>query len=691
MSRFLRRTVVVLAAGSALLATSAGVASAQPSAIGLISTFAGDGYPDADNRPAAAAEICTPQGVAMDRAGNVYFADYDNGAVREISGEDSTITTVAATKADYGMVADTDGDIYYVDDNSGVVREIKANHGGTVKVAGGGPGYQDAGDGGAATSATIEGPYGLALDGAGNLYIAELGGDRVRKVTPSGIISTVAGNGVTGNTGNGGPATSAELDDVFGVGVDYAGNLYISTFDQIRKVDTNGIISTIAGVTQGGFSGDGGPATSAEIETGPGIAVDLNGNVYFPEDVAGHEDAIREVTNDGIIHRVAGIGDLGFSGDGGPATSARTNGAAWITLDGLGGFYFADQNNQRIRRVDPNGTITTVTGDGICGHNGDGSAATHTALRNPTGTAFDSAGNTYIVDSGHDTIRKISTSGVTSTVAGNGTPGFSGDGGGATSAQLSRPTGIAIDGAGDIYIDDFGNNRIRKVYPNGTIQTVAGNGSYGYNGDGEPATQAELDDPQGIALDASGDLYIAEWYGQRVRKVDTDGAISTVAGTGTLGYNGDNQAATAAQLATPAAVTVDGAGNLYIADLNNNRVRKVATNGIITTVAGNGTGGFSGDGGPGAQAELNNPYSVAVDAAGDVYLSDVQNARVRKIRTDGTIVTVAGTGTAGYNGDGQPATSAELNYVVGLAVDGAGNLYLADTGANRVREVSFTG
>jgi sugar lactone lactonase YvrE len=333
--------------------------------------------------------------------------------------------------------------------------------------------------------------------------------------------------------------------------------------------------------------------------------------------------------------------------------------------------------------------ITTVCGNGTAGYTGDGGAATTAQLNNPTGVAFDAAGNMYIADPQNMRIRKVTPAGIITTYAGNGTGGYSGDGGAATAAELYKPWGVAVDAAGNLYIADELNSRIRKVTVAGIITTIAGTGTAGYSGDGGQATAAQLHQSNGVAVDAFGNLYLADEGNQCIRKVNTAGIISTIAGgIGTGGYSGDGGAATAAELHQPSGVAVDAAGNMYIADELNSRIRKVNTAGIISTVAGNGTGGYSGDGGAATAAELYYPTGVALDGSGNMYIVDYFNMRIRKVNTAGIIGTIAGTGTAGYSGDGGVATAAELYYPYGVAIDASGNLYIADEQNNRIRMVS---
>ena len=348
------------------------------------------------------------------------------------------------------------------------------------------------------------------------------------------------------------------------------------------------------------------------------------------------------------IDTFAGSGERvygGFDGDGGPATNARLASPVSVATDGAGNLYIADRGNNRIRKVDSSGTISTIAGTGEYGFGGDGGPATEAGLDSPNGVATDGAGNLYIADTSNHRIRKVDSSGIISTIAGTGDSrsfGFDGDGGPATNARLSYPSGVAVDGAGNLYIAERSNHRIRKVDSSGTISTIAGLGMRrrGFSGDGRPAVKAQLDQPEDVAVDGAGNLYIADSLNRRVRKVDSLGTITTIAGTGHApayrGQPGDGGPATNAQLSFPTGVAVDGAGNLYIADSGNHRIRKVDSAGTISTIAGTGRDGFRGDGGPATEAWLTNPYDVAVDGAGNLYIADYANRRIRKLTPGGS-------------------------------------------------------
>ena len=658
-----------------------------------INTFAGGALPTI--APATSVGIGQTR-VAVDAAGGVYIASLTLGVVFRLDPVAGTVTVVAgsgvggfngdngpATNAGLvqpdGVAVDSAGNIYI----STGSRVRRVTNGIITTVAGTGSSSSPLGDNGPATSGLLIGAAGLAVDAAGNLYIADLFGNRVRKVS-KGIITTVAGDGTAGFGGDNGPATSAQLFEPNTVAVDAAGDLYIADANnfRVRKV-SNGVITTVAGSGKSGSSGDNIPATSALVFAPRAVAVDMAGSLYIGE----IDNRIRKVTN-GIISTIAGTGKPGFGGDNGPATSAQMDYPDSIAIDATGNVYFSDTLNNRVRRVS-NSIITTVAGNGTL-QSGDSVQATSAQLAGPSGIAADSAGNVYIADSGSGRIRKVS-QGVISTIVGSGTTGVvssGGDNGPALSAQLATPSGIALDSAGNLYIAEAAASRIRKV-SGGIISTVAGNATHGFGGDNGPATSAQLNAPTGVAIDSAGNLYIADSLNQRVRKV-SNGVITTIAGNGTVGFSGDNGLATSAELHQPAGVSVDAVGNIYISDSVNARVRKIA-NGVISTVAGTGACcSGDGDGGLAINAQLIAPTGLSVDSAGALYIVDELDNRVRRV-ANGVISTVAGNGTHGFSGDNGPATSAQTNFALnlfapaGVAVGPGGKIYFSDSSSSRVR------
>jgi sugar lactone lactonase YvrE len=608
--------------------------------IGIITTYVGPGLP-VNGAQATTQAIDSPQSLAFDGAGGFYFASAYQNRVYRVSA-DGKIALVAG---------------------SGV------------------PGF--GGDGGPATSAQLKGPSGVAIDFAGNLFISDTDNARIRKVSSLGIITTVAGNESGGYSVDGKPATSVQLWGPSGITADSAGNLFVVDGNSIRKISVSGIITTVAGGGNDGL-GDDGLATWAQLNGPSGVAVDSFGNIFIADK---YNNRIRKVSSSGIITTVAGNGTEGFSGDNGPATSAQLDYPYGVAVDSKGNLFIADYYSCRIRKVSPSGIITTVAGPGSPSVGlGDGGSATSALLICPTGVAVDS-GSLFIVETNNNRIRKVSPSGIITTVAGGGNSGL-GDGGSATSAQLYNPSGVAIDSTGNLFIADTENHRVRKVSSSGVITTVAGGGEYGpYSG---PATSARLYNPSGVAIDSAGNLFIADTGNYSIRKVSTSGIITTIAGNGSGGYSGDDGSATSAQLNSPAGVAVDSVGNIFIADKYNNRIRKVSS-GIITTVVGNGTEGFSGDNGPATSAQLFNPNGVAIDSAGNLFIVDTRNNRIRKVSSSGIITTIAGGGDNRLLGDGGPATLASLSWPNGAAVDSAGAIFIADSLGRSIRKVSSLG
>ena len=641
---------------------------------GVVTRIAGTSRPgySGDGGPATSAQLYDPSGLAADSAGNLFIADSFNHRVRRIS---------------------TDGII--------------------VTVAGDGT-MGDSGDGRPATAAQLSYPISVAVDGAGNLFVVDAGfdgfsdyGNLVRKVSAQGIITTVAGGGpCCSYSSDGVPAVGADLTGPNRVAVDGAGNLYITEplTGRVRKVSPDGILTTVAGSLRQGTSqlgtscgagsgGNGKPATQASLCLPYGIAVDSAGNLFIAEygyrccydidDPIIENFAVRQVAPDGIIGTVTGSATPGITG-----CDCADIGSGSVAVDGDGNMFISD--SVLIRKVSPDGSATTIADSAAsCCFSGDGGAATAAQLHNPTAVATDGAGNLFIADTDNSRVRKVSPDGTITTVAGTGTYGFSGDGGLATNAQLWDVTSLAVDGAGNLFISDTRNYRVRKVAPDGTITTVAGGGTE--FGDGGQATSASLY-PIGVAVDGAGNLFIVDALPRsyRVRKVSPSGTITTVAGGG-QNSPADGQSATSVFL-NPRGLAVDGSDNLFIVD--GTRVWRVSADGILTKAAGTGSSGYSGDGGPATGAQLSTAWAVAVDGAGSLFIAE--GGRIRKVSSDGIITTIAGAGGCCYylpagqylwpssSGDGGPAITAQL-FPVGVAVDGAGNVYGADSNGNVIR------
>ncbi len=631
--------------------------------------FSGDGG------PAAAATLNFVRALAIDGKGNLYISDSGNNRVRKVATATGIITTCAG--------------------------------GGTSSA-----------DGVAATAAVVPAPYGLACDTAGNFYFGDLD-RRVRRVDAgTGIISTIAGGSQPtsetgpGLDGDGGPAIAASLFNISALALNAAGDLFIAESQRVRVVRAaTGIISAIAGNGGQGFAGDGDLATSAMLTNPQGLCVANSGDVYVV-DTDNHR--VRRISTNGVITTVAGTGVFGYNGDGILAVAATLFSPLGITLDGAANLYIADQYNHRIRRVAAStGLISTLAGNDSNGYSGDGSLATSTRFTRIGGIAYGPSGDLYIVAQGDHRICRVSAAtGIVTTVAGTGKSGFSGDGGPATAADLSNPCRIAFDHAGNLLIVDQANHRIRMVsVATGIISTIAGSGNSsisantgnGFSGDGGPATAAQFHEPVGLHVMASGDLLVTDMLNQRLRRISAaTGIITTICGTGELpagafivqgGFSGDGGPAVAAALNIPVDVEVDQAGNILIDDLLNNRIRRIsAVDGTISTIAGNGTAVTTtavGDGGPATAAILYNPTAISFDQRGDLIISvGNDNDALRRVdHLTGIITTIAGTSIRGFSGDGGPATLARLNRPSTSAIDPAGNLVFSDGDNFRVRKL----
>ena len=480
------------------------------------------------------------------------------------------------------------------------------------------------------------------------------------------MVSTLAGSGTAGYAD--GTGTAAQFDSPYGVAVDGAGTVYVADTEnhRIRKVTAAGVVSTLAGSTQGYADGTG---AAAQLNSPAGVAVDGAGSVYVTDD---YNHRIRKVTAAGVVSTLAGSTQGYTDGTG---TAAQFNFPFGVAVDGAGTVFVADTGSNRIRKVTAAGVVSTLAGSGTSGYaDGTGTAA---QFKNPYGVAVDGAGTVYVADEGNHRIRKVTAAGVVSTLAGSGTAGFA-DGTG-TAAQFNFPTGVAVDCSGTVYVADYVNQRIRKVTAAGVVSTLAGSGTAGF-ADGT-GTAAQFNFPTGVAVDGTGTVYVADYVNQRIRTVTAAGVVSTLAGSGTYGFA--DGTGTAAQFRDPHGVAVDAAGTVYVADYGNHRIRTVTAAGVVSTLAGSGTSGFAD--GTGTAAQFNNPKGVAVDGAGTVYVADYGNHRIRMVTAAGVVSTLAGSGTSGF-ADGT-ATAARFYNPWGVAVEGAGTMYVADASNHGVRAI----
>ena len=591
----------------------------------FVTTLAGSGMPTFADGNGIAASFNSPAGIARDNSGNIYIADQANNKIRKI-------------------------------DASGQV---------SVLAGSGMPGSHDDASG---ANATFNSPTGIAVDASGNVFVADKGNHRIRMVTQSGAVSTIAGSD-SGHTDL--PGTLAQFASPSGITLDRAGNIYVADTKNncIRFIDPSHNVNTIAGLPDRPAGHDSGSIGTARFFYPVGITIDVFNNILVTDSTS-----VRRIFG-GFVHTIAGGESIGF--DDKTGNDARFNGPAGMTTDASGNIYVADRYNHRIRFVKPDGSVTTFAGNGSATFHDD--ALDKASFNVPAGIIFDFAGNIYVADQGNNRIREMTI--VATTLAGS-TFGLVDDVG--TKAKFWFPANVATDAAGNIYVADAFNNRIRKITPGGSVTTLAGSGGSGpaaggYHDDVQ-GTRALFNSPEGVAVDASGNVYVADQGNNRIRKITPGGSVTTLAGDGNANWR--DGAGTVAEFNRPQDVAVDASGNVYVTDRGNSRVRKITPDGTVSTFAGNGI--QASIDGAGDSSSFNLLSGIAVDAAGNVFVAE--HAFIRMITPARRVSTIAGNGTVG-SGDG-PAFFASFNNPSDIVVDASGTIYVMDMFNNKVRKIT---
>jgi sugar lactone lactonase YvrE len=723
--------VVMLACGVA----SATAQTAAP--VYVFSTLAGPtvGGPGTADGTGTAAQFYNPSAVAADSSGNLYVADTGNNLIRKIT-QAGVVTTLAGTAglsgdADAtgaaarfnqpsGVAVDSSGNVYVADTYNYTIRKISP-FGVVTTIAGlaGLSGDLDA----TGSAARFHKPSSVAVDGSGNLYVTDSDSDTIREINSGGVVTTLAGT--VGQSGSAdGTGAAARFNVPSGVAVDSSGVVYVSDTNNnaIRKITQGGVVTTLAGMAGQPTTGADGTGAAARFNKANGLAVDLSGNVYVADT---YNDTIRMVTSGGVVTTLAGTAQQSGSADG-TGTVARFSTPSGVAVDSLGNIYVADSGNATIRMLTQAGAVTTLAGLTAQPQGSADGTGTDARFNQPTSVAVDVLGNVYVADSGNDTIRKITPNGVVTTFAGAAGQSGSEDGTGAD-ARFSNPLGLSIDDSGNIIVADTGNETIRMITPAGVVTTLAGTaevlgdvnvtpvgegtttaGAPGVSGDKNNGGLGTFYRPEGVAGDSSVEIYIADTGNNLIRFYKPPPfQVGTEAGSELYGSSDGDPSA--ASFNAPRSLAMDGSGRLYVADTVNSAIRIVYLDGFVvnpSTYLGAGTvetlagtPGQPGNGdGTGEGALFNNPVGVACDLSGNVYVADTGNFTIRRIVITpsaavapfGAVTTLAG--SAGEIGIADGAGSAaRFNFPSGVAVDSIGNIYVADTGNNAIRKGVPTG
>jgi hypothetical protein len=676
----LRRSLVC-----GLLLTVAAAAQAQT----FYSTRAGYAGQQSANGTGTNALFYEPAGAAVDGSGNTYVADFSNHTIEKITpaglvttlagsagnaGSSNGTGTNALFNGPEGLAVDVGGNVYVADSGNNLIRKITSS--GVVTTLAGSAGNPGSANG-TGTNAFFNQPAGVAVDGSSNVFVADYGNHTIRKITPAGAVTTLAGS--AGNFGStNGLGANALFYQPQGVAVDTFGNVFVADTanDLVREISTLGTVTTLAG-SAGNFGSTNATGTNALFNAPTAVAVDHAGNVYVADT---GNNTIRMITSLGVVSTVAGS-----AGNAGSRNATGTNALFWgpvaITADSATNLYVADYFNGTIRKVTPAKVVDTLAGS-ASNDSKDGPGA-NARFSLPQSLAADSSGNIFVADAANDTIRKITSAGIVSTFAGQaGNPGSANGSG--TNAQFYGPQAVAVDSGGNVYVADTANHTIRKITSAGAVSTLAGLAGSANNFDGTGAS-AQFYAPQGIAVDGAGNVYVSDTLNYTIRQITPGGAVTTLAGVaGTFGStDGTNSSAL---FGWPKGLALDSSTNLYVADYLNHTIRQITPAGVVTTVAG--LAGISGNAdGTNSSARFFEPEAVAVDGAGSLYVLDSGNQTIRKITPAGTnwvVTTVAGQpGTSG--GSDGFMNSVLFNFPAGITFNSAGNLVVADSGNNTIR------